>query len=101
MKGRAPSVPGFIPEAEQADRCGVDTNTLRRWKARGYGPKPVKIGRFVMYAENANEQFLVRQAAKIDAERQPRGRGRPRRSGTAPEPRSPLAAKPDGGDDDR
>jgi hypothetical protein len=40
---------------------------------------PVKIGRFVMYAEDANEQFLAEQAAKIEAERQPRGRGRPRK----------------------
>jgi hypothetical protein len=96
MQGRAPSVPGFISEAEQAARCGVDTNTLRRWKARGYGPKPVKIGRFVMYSEDANEQFLTQQAAKIDAKRQPRGRGRPRGTGTSSSPsRREFAAKSD------
>jgi len=80
MRGKPighPVVAGYISEEEQARRCGVHRQTLRRWKARGYGPRPVNFGRFPMYRENANEQFLAQQAAAIEAQRNPRRRGRP------------------------
>jgi hypothetical protein len=94
MKGLAPAVPGFRSEEEQAARCGITVVTLRRWRARGYGPRAVKIGRAILYAENADTQFLVEQAAAAENALEPRPRGRPRRSNSPLNlgERAPLAA---------
>jgi hypothetical protein len=83
MKGRVPSVLGYILEAEEAARCGITVPTLRKWRRRGYGPKAVKIGRTFMYSDDADTQFLADQATAVENALKPRPRGRPRRSGTA------------------
>jgi hypothetical protein len=81
MKRTPPAIPGHITEEEQAARSGVQVSTLRRWRRRGYGPKAVKFGRFVLYAADGNERFLAHLTAA--AENHPRGRGRPRAESTA------------------
>jgi hypothetical protein len=72
----SPNIHGHISEAEQARRSGVTVSTLRRWRKRGYGPRAVKFGRFVLYPEDSNEQFLAE--LKAAAENPPRLRGRGR-----------------------
>src|SRR5215469_11144283 len=72
-----PSIPGFITEKVQAAKFGISLATLRRWRKRGYGPSAVRCGRRFLYPEDADAQFLARQAAEAEAQQQPRRRGRP------------------------
>src|SRR5262249_59774469 len=79
MRGRPvgrPAIPGYIPEQEQAKRCGVTLSTLRRWRSKGFGPRAIRFGRFPIYREDANEQYLAQEEAAAEAQRQPRRRGR-------------------------
>jgi hypothetical protein len=78
MKRTPPIIAGHITEGEQAARSGVTIATLRRWRVRGYGPKPVRFGRFILYAQDANEQFIAEQVTAAENSHKPRGRGRPR-----------------------
>jgi hypothetical protein len=65
--------------------------TLRRWRARGYGPKSFKVGKAVLYREDGYERWLngieseqppepsrVRLTNPRSEHRYPR-RGRPRK----------------------
>jgi hypothetical protein len=93
MKRTPPQILGYISEDSQASRSGVTVSTLRRWRGRGYGPRWEKFGRFVLYAEDANQRFIEEEAAAAEAQRQPRRPGRPRLQRSSPsDPRPPLAA---------
>jgi hypothetical protein len=65
---------GWLTEAEQAAKDCVSVATLRRRRARGYGPQPVQFGRKFLYRSDASERFLEEQETAA-AER----RDRPRR----------------------
>ena len=56
-------------EAELAERWGISTRTLQRWRRDGRGPDFLRIGRRVIYP-------LADIAAFEDAARTPRGGGR-------------------------
>lgn len=71
-----PKIAGHITEDEQADRVGITKSTLRRWRRGGYGPRQVKIGRFILYPEDADTRFLAEQAIAAEAQHGPRRRGR-------------------------
>ena len=75
---KSPNITGHITEDEQAERIGVTKSTLRRWRRRGYGPKHVRIGRVILYTEDADARFLAEQAAAAENQDQTRGRGRSR-----------------------
>jgi DNA-binding transcriptional MerR regulator len=47
---------------EVAERYGLAVKTLRNWRSIGYGPKAIKIGNRVRYAET--------ELARWEAERQ-------------------------------
>ena len=74
-------IPGYITEAEQAAKDGISLATLRRRRARKYGPQPVPFGRKFYYREDATERWLEEQEAAAEAATEPRRRGRPRRAG--------------------
>jgi phage terminase Nu1 subunit (DNA packaging protein) len=80
MKRSPPQIPGHRTEKEEADLFNTSVATLRRWRDKGYGPIPTRIGRHDLYSDAANERFLAERAKAAEAERNPRGRGRPRRA---------------------
>ncbi len=84
---RTPEIPGYVTEETQALRSGVTLWTIRRWRRQGYGPRWAKFGRFVLYAEDANERFIAEEAAAAETRHNPPRRGRPR------SPRPTLAAR--------
>lgn len=55
------SAPLFITEPQVAERLGVSTRTLRRWRANGTGPAWQYRGssRFVMYPVAELEQWSL------------------------------------------
>jgi hypothetical protein len=70
-----PAIPGFISIEQFARQMDVALSTVRRWKARRYGPTFVKIGRKDYCKDTAAADF----AAALLAEAAPRPRGRPRK----------------------
>jgi len=42
----------YLKEAELAQRLGVSIRTLVRWHKQGIGPRRMKIGNFIIYAED-------------------------------------------------
>jgi hypothetical protein len=75
---RPPTIPGFISEAEQAKRLGESHQSRRRNRRAGRGPRYVRVGRWIMYRDGADTEYL--QAREIDPEaRAPVRRGRPRK----------------------
>jgi hypothetical protein len=65
---------GWLTEAEQAAKDCVSVATLRRRRARRYGPLPVQFGRKYLYRSDASEKFL--EAQEMAAAEPPRGRRR-------------------------
>jgi hypothetical protein len=61
----------LIPEEDEARLLRVTARTLRNWRARGYGPDYVEMGRKKFYTPAANQRFVQAQE----------------RSPTPPEPR--------------
>jgi hypothetical protein len=88
----------YVTRHDLATELGVHPLTLLRWHAERRGPPRVKVGRIFYYRRSAIEAWLRNREQSADASPLPRPRGRPRHSGTAPEPRPLLAAK-DGGDE--
>ena len=43
----------FITTKELSRRWKINPNTIEHWRARGFGPKFVKIGRKILYSINA------------------------------------------------
>ena len=56
-----PNLPGFKTEAEKAVELGVETRTLRSWRAQRKGPPWAKIGRIIVYPNDGFEQWLRAQ----------------------------------------
>ena len=52
-------VPGYISEAKLALMLDLTIWGLRAWRRRGYGPKSIKIGKGVFYAESEVTSFLA------------------------------------------
>ena len=77
----AGGIPGYITEAAQAAKDGISLATLRRRRARRYGPQPVLYGRKFYYRGDATECWLAEQEAGAKASAGPPRRGRPRRAG--------------------
>lgn len=55
---RRPSMPGYLSQADFADRMGCDVATLWRWHRKGYGPPITKVGFAVFYREEAITEWL-------------------------------------------
>jgi hypothetical protein len=52
-------VVGLYTEEQQAERLGIEVRTLRRWRAKGYGPTPTYIGRFPYYTPENEAKFIA------------------------------------------
>jgi hypothetical protein len=52
------SIDGLISEEEEGRRLGVALRTLRLWRAKGYGPTPTYVGRFVFYKPEHEREFI-------------------------------------------
>jgi hypothetical protein len=52
------SIDGLYSEQEEAKRLGIRLRTLRDWRARGYGPVPTFVGRFVFYRPEHEREFI-------------------------------------------
>ena len=57
---------GLGSEAEQAERLGVTTRTLRRWRLAGYGPAVTRIGRFHYYTPEAERVWLASREVSVE-----------------------------------
>ena len=69
------SIDGLFTERHEAQRLGISLRTLRGWRAKGYGPVPTFVGRFVFYRPEHEREFL-------DAGAQPFPKGRATRKGS-------------------
>jgi hypothetical protein len=73
------SIDGLFNEEEEAKRLGIALRTLRLWRAKGYGPTPTLVGRFVFYKPEHEREFLdagaqpfpKRRGSRIGATRKP------------------------------
>ena len=48
----------LLTEEQAAERLHVQTSTLQAWRVSGQGPKFVKVGRLVRYAEVDIESYI-------------------------------------------
>lgn len=51
----------LMTEQQAADILVIGVKTLQKWRGHGDGPKYVKVGRCVRYAERDLEEFILRQ----------------------------------------
>jgi len=58
--------PGYWTESEQAGRLNVSLRTLRRWRARGYGPKITVVGRAIYYSTAAEAEWLSAREEPVE-----------------------------------
>jgi hypothetical protein len=65
---------GWLIEAEQAAKDHVSVATLRRRRARGYGPQPIRFGRKFLYRCDASERWLAEQEAAAEERARRAGR---------------------------
>lgn len=73
MEQRADSIlDGFLTLDQTAAELGIHVVTLKRWKARRYGPRPVRVGARWYYRRDDWRSFFA-QGDK-PAGRKPRGR---------------------------
>ena len=49
---------GYLTLEQTAAELGIHLVTLKRWKARRYGPKPVRVGGRVYYKRDDWRAFL-------------------------------------------
>jgi len=73
------SVPGWHTEEEAAELLGESMPLRRRNRRAGIGPKWVRHGRRIVYADGSEAAYLAELQARADAADKPRGRERPRR----------------------
>jgi len=74
MPDTTPLLDDYILPAALASELGVHPQTLKRWKARRYGPKRVRIGKRVYYRRADVRTWLDEQGQPQPA---PKRRGRP------------------------
>ena len=53
--------PGYLDEATAAAQLGKKVQTLRKWAVQRKGPPRVKVGKRVLYREEALRAWLVAQ----------------------------------------
>lgn len=53
--------PGYLDEATAAAQLGKQVQTLRKWAVQRKGPPRVKVGKRVLYREEALRAWLVAQ----------------------------------------
>lgn len=58
----------YLTTAEVAERYRTAAGTVRYWRHIGYGPKGVKVGRRVLYAETELERFDAQLRTGADAD---------------------------------
>lgn len=68
----------FLSKAQFAQQFSVSEKTVDRWHVQGTGPSRTKIGRQVLYARRAIEEWLVKCEHRGDAHQHQRDRRRPR-----------------------
>ena len=49
----------YLTDKELAARLHISVNTIKSWRARGIGPRYVKISRLVRYPVSAVEEFVA------------------------------------------
>lgn len=57
----------YLTTTEVAERYRTAAGTVRYWRHIGYGPKGVKVGRRVLYAETELERFDAQLKTGADA----------------------------------
>jgi predicted DNA-binding transcriptional regulator AlpA len=60
----------LMTEQQAADILAIGVKTLQAWRVRGGGPKYVKVGRCVRYAEHDLEEFILRQTVACTSQGQ-------------------------------
>lgn len=49
---------GYLTLDQTAAELGIHLVTLKRWKARRYGPKPIRVGARLYYKRDDWREFL-------------------------------------------
>jgi len=59
--------PKYLTTAEVAERYRTAESTVRYWRMIKYGPKGVRVGRKILYAIEACDEFdrLIQQDAEV------------------------------------
>ncbi|HLY44331.1 MAG TPA: hypothetical protein VKQ73_02025 [Stellaceae bacterium] len=57
---------GNLSEEQQAAQIGISVRTLRRWRARGYGPAVTQTGRAISYTPAAGPEWVASQQKKVE-----------------------------------
>jgi len=65
-------MPSFHTTREVAQRYRTAESTVRYWRHVGYGPKGVRVGRRILYSDDALQAF-DRQVAEQQAAADPQG----------------------------
>jgi hypothetical protein len=73
-------VPGWHSEEDAALMLGESLNLRRRNRRRNVGPRWIRHGRRILYADGSEHEYLASLQARADAAGAPRGRGRPRKT---------------------
>lgn len=50
----------LLNSQELADMCGRSLRTIQHWRRVGYGPKGVRVGRWVLYRREDVEAWLAK-----------------------------------------
>lgn len=64
---RRHEVGAYLTTAEVAARYRTAPGTVRYWRHIGYGPKGVRVGRRVLYAESEVRRFDMQLAKQVAA----------------------------------
>ena len=51
----------LLTEQQASERLNIKVKTLQAWRVRGGGPKFVKLGRCIRYAEHHLEEFIAQK----------------------------------------
>ncbi|MGH2718639.1 MAG: helix-turn-helix transcriptional regulator [Actinomycetota bacterium] len=65
-RGKALPLSPLISVEELADILGVPVNTVYKWRHRGLGPAPIRVGRFLRFdPEDVRSWLEGRKAASV------------------------------------
>jgi len=75
----------LIPPQRAAERLGVSTSTLAKWRLTGAGPSYLKVGAKIAYDSRLIDEWLATRIRRSTSERKPlmRGEHAPGRKGGA------------------
>lgn len=64
--GQSEAPPRLLSMRELADLVGVSYATVRQWRARGSGPRGIRVGRHVRFRPDDIDAWLERNADDQD-----------------------------------